>query len=162
MTDDDPNPDTDDEPERRQDTPTPDGDTDDGQADRAPMEELARRVEQRQEEAKDGADEERLEEAFEPVEQPNVDVDEVWADLNSGSEDEPITTGETVETAVDGDVRVIPKRTCHTCPYFGAPPDLHCTHDGTEIREVVSPDEFEVVDCPMVVDEEELGGGVTR
>jgi hypothetical protein len=116
----------------------------------APMADLARRV-------SEGQEPPDLDEEFEEVETPEIDADEVWADLEEGTDDEPVTTGERVDAAISGDVRVIPKRTCHTCPYFGAPPELHCTHEGTEIRSVVSPDEFEVVDCPMVVDDEDLG-----
>lgn len=117
----------------------------------APMADLARRV-------SEGREPPDLDEEFEQVETPEIDADDVWADLEAGTEEEPVTTGERVDAALSGDVRVIPKRTCHTCPYFGAPPELHCTHEGTEIRSVVSPDEFEVVDCPMVVDDDDLGG----
>lgn len=124
---------------------------DESEADRdAPMADLARQVE---------ADREPPDpdEVFDAVETPDIDAEEVWADLEEGVDADPVTTGEPV-SGDGGDVRVIPKRTCHTCPYFGAPPDLHCTHDGTEIRSVASPEEFEVVDCPMVVDEDDLGG----
>lgn len=117
----------------------------------APMADLARRV-------SEGQEPPDLDEEFEEVHTPEIDADDVWADLEEGTDDEPVTTGQRVDAAIAGDVRVIPKRTCHTCPYFGAPPELHCTHEGTEIRSVVSPDEFEVVDCPMVVDDEDLGG----
>lgn len=117
----------------------------------APMADLAKRV-------SEGQEPPDLDEEFEKVETPEIDADDVWADLEEGTDNEPVTTGERVDASIPGDVRVIPKRTCHTCPYFGAPPELHCTHDGTEIRSVVSPDEFEVVDCPMVVDDKDLGG----
>lgn len=118
----------------------------------APMADLARRVGERSEPPEEEQGE------FEAVETAEIDTEDVWADLEAGTSDEPITTGERVEAAEEGDVRIIPKRTCHTCPYFGEPPELHCNHEGTEIREVASPEEFEVVDCPMVVDEDDLGG----
>jgi hypothetical protein len=121
------------------------------EAEDAPMADLAKRVAER-------AEEPTPEGEFTSVETAEIDSEDVWADLEAGTSDEPITTGERVDTSEEGDVRIIPKRTCHTCPYFGDPPNLHCTHEGTEIREVASPEEFEVVDCPMVVDDGELGG----
>lgn len=127
-----------------------DGEVDTDQAD-APMADLARQVEAEREPPDP-------DEAFEAVETPDIDAEDVWTELEEGVDDEPVTTGKRVRGHGEGDVRIIPKRTCHTCPYFGAPPELHCTHEGTEIRSVASPDEFEVVDCPMVVDEDDLGG----
>jgi hypothetical protein len=121
------------------------------EAEDAPMADLAKRVAERTEEPTPEGE-------FTSVETAEIDSEDVWADLEAGTSDEPITTGERVDTGEEGDVRIIPKRTCHTCPYFGDPPNLHCTHEGTEIREVASPEEFEVVDCPMVVDDGELGG----
>lgn len=117
----------------------------------APMADLARRVGERSEPPDDEGE-------FQAVDTAEIDTEDVWADLEAGASDEPITTGERVEGTEEGDVRIIPKRTCHTCPYFGEPPELHCNHEGTEIREVASPEEFEVVDCPMVVDDGEFGG----
>lgn len=52
----------------------------------------------------------------------------------------------------EGTVRVVSDRTCHGCRFFADPPDLACTHAGTEIRRVVDTDHFEVVNCPIVVD----------
>jgi hypothetical protein len=124
---------------------------DEGEQADAPMADLARQVEGDREPPDP-------EEAFEAVETPEIDAEDVWADLEEGVDAEPVTTGKRVQGSGEGDVRVIPKRTCHTCPYFGAPPELHCTHEGTEIRSVANPEEFEVVDCPMVVDEDDLGG----
>lgn len=126
-------------------------DAGDGDQTDAPMADLAREVEAEREPPDS-------DEAFEAVETPEIDAEDVWADLEAGVDPEPVTTGKQLPGQGDGDVRIIPKRTCHTCPYFGAPPELHCTHEGTEIRSVASPEEFEVVDCPMVVDEDDLGG----
>lgn len=126
---------------------------DEGESDQAdaPMADLARQVEAE----RDPPD---PDEAFEAVETSDIDAEDVWSELEEGVEDQPVTTGEQVQGHGAGDVRIIPKRTCHTCPYFGEPPELHCTHEGTEIRSVASPEEFEVVDCPMVVDDDDLGG----
>ncbi|WP_238398208.1 hypothetical protein [Halorussus salinus] len=59
------------------------------------------------------------------------------------------------------DVRTIPKTTCHGCPHFGEPPELACTHEGTDILAMVDSDHFRVADCPMVVDGEEDIGTIT-
>ena len=61
----------------------------------------------------------------------------------------------------DSDVRTIPKETCHSCPHFGDPPELHCTHEGTDILAMTDADHFRVADCPIVVDGEEDIGSIT-
>ncbi|GGN08139.1 prolipoprotein diacylglyceryl transferase [Halarchaeum nitratireducens] len=82
-----------------------------------------------------------------------VDVEGDPADASAW---ETLTEGE-VDSAdsedVDGTVRVISDRTCHGCRFFADPPALECTHPGTEIRRVVDSERFEVVDCPMVVED---------
>jgi hypothetical protein len=53
--------------------------------------------------------------------------------------------------------RVVEKRSyCQGCEYFSAPPEVHCTHQGTEILEAVDMEHFRVVDCPVVAEDEEL------
>ncbi|EJN58561.1 hypothetical protein [Halogranum rubrum] len=60
---------------------------------------------------------------------------------------------EEVESPSDVTEHVVPKREyCQRCPHFSAPPDATCTHDGTDIVEVVSVGEFRVRNCPMVDD----------
>ncbi|MFD1569558.1 hypothetical protein [Halorubrum laminariae] len=47
--------------------------------------------------------------------------------------------------------RTVDKRAyCQQCPHFTAPPEADCTHEGTEIVEVVDVDEFRVRNCPLV------------
>ncbi|MFB6146578.1 MAG: hypothetical protein ABEJ08_02715 [Halobacteriaceae archaeon] len=108
------------------------------------------------------ADQEMIDELFETglseTETEAVDPEAVWAELES-EEGEPVfVADEDSESAgpPGSDVREIPNRICHSCRFFGEPPDLHCTHDGTEIREAVDFDHYEVVDCPMVVDRDDL------
>ena len=74
----------------------------------------------------------------------------------SRDDDVPAEVGD----AGDGrDVRTIPKETCHGCPHVGDPPELRCTHDGTDILAMPDADHFRVADCPMVVaGEEDIGG----
>jgi len=93
---------------------------------------------------------------FSEVEVGEVDGEQAWRDLLAEEDGEPLAFGERVESEEDRDIRVIENRTCHNCQYFGEPPELHCTHEDTEIRRVVDTDHYEVVDCPMVVDEEEF------
>jgi hypothetical protein len=57
----------------------------------------------------------------------------------------------------DREERVVDKaKYCHNCEYFSPPPELRCTHSGTEILELVDVDHFRVVDCPIVAEDEEL------
>lgn len=50
---------------------------------------------------------------------------------------------------------VVPKSDyCQSCPYLDAPPELACTHEGTEIVEVVDNERFRVRNCPMIDDGE--------
>ncbi|QHS17888.1 hypothetical protein GWK26_12430 [haloarchaeon 3A1-DGR] len=63
--------------------------------------------------------------------------------------------GESAEADWAGDAeyddRIVDKREyCQRCPYSTDPPTLACTHDGTEIVEVVEMDRFRVRNCPMV------------
>lgn len=99
----------------------------------------------------EGADEA----SFTEMDVDDIDASAVWADLEAGGE-EPVVVAERQSAPGERDVRIIPKRTCHSCPYFGSPPEVHCNHDGTEIRRSVGVEEFEVVDCPMVLGEEDL------
>ncbi|MFB6266321.1 MAG: hypothetical protein ABEI31_01575 [Halodesulfurarchaeum sp.] len=80
-----------------------------------------------------------------------MESEEVWADLlmDSGAGEgtfEPTARGEDEA----GPYQVVPKRLCHRCQYFGDPPRLHCTHEGTTIHETVDMDHYRVTDCPMV------------
>lgn len=98
---------------------------------------------------------------FESVEVGEVDGEQLWERLAEG-EDRVAISAPPEETdgddGLDGrDVRTIPKTTCHGCPHFGEPPKLACTHDGTDILEMPDSEHFRVADCPMVVEEEELG-----
>lgn len=97
---------------------------------------------------------------FESVEVGEVDGEKLWERLAEGDRVDvavppEATDGE--EDLEDRDVRTIPKGTCHGCPYFGEPPALACTHDGTDILEMPDSDHFRVADCPMVIEEEQLG-----
>jgi len=121
----------------------------------APLSDLATGVREREAEREHESDPD-FDELFEAVDVEGVDGEQAWRDLLAEEEGEPLAVGERVQTDENRDVRRIENRTCHNCQYFGEPPTLHCTHEGTEIRRVVDTDHYEVVDCPMVVDEEEF------
>ena len=112
------------------------------------------------------------EDPFEQMSVGEIDEETLWASLGSDE-----TTGVGVgaasnaETGSLGDVgpapgvesvgdagstlpeHVVPKDTyCQSCPYLDDPPALACTHEGTEIVEVVDNERFRVRNCPMVED----------
>ena len=78
----------------------------------------------------------------------DLDDEELWTELSA---DPDVSMAES--TADGRDVRVVAKRVCHGCPHFAAPPDVRCTHEGTEIRRLEDLDHFRVVDCPVVAEE---------
>lgn len=112
--------------------------------DDAPLSELRADVGSRSTEG-DGPDED----PFFPETTPPLDSEAVWAELLM---DEAETPGgfQAREPAEDGEDQVVSKGLCHRCSYFGDPPTLHCTHDGTTIRRVVDMDSYRVSNCPMV------------
>ncbi|QDX40616.1 hypothetical protein [Salarchaeum sp. JOR-1] len=127
---------------------------DEGREERsAPLSDLATGVRERESERESDGE---FDDLFSEVDVGELDGEQAWRDLLAEAEGEPLAIGQQVESEEDRDVRVIENRTCHNCQYFGEPPELHCTHEGTEIRRVVDTDHYEVVDCPMVVDEEEF------
>lgn len=100
--------------------------------------------------------------------------DPLWEKLKDGSgeavvtdagwDDVPIDDVAVVEPddrvgPVEGDVpgvHTVPKRKfCMQCPYFSEPPDVRCTHDGTEILEFVDADHVRVENCVQVDDDGE-------
>ena len=96
--------------------------------------------------------------SFESVEVEEIDGEKLWARL---TDEDGATVGVAApreESEDDRDVRTVPKRTCHGCPYFADPPAVACTHEGTSILELVEVDRFRVADCPMVVDDEQVRG----
>lgn len=97
------------------------------------------------------------EELFADMDVDDVDTDEVWADLLI--EDDAPTEGSVPEAELDvetgGPGTVVTKRLCHRCQFFGEPPALHCTHEGTSIEELVDMEHYRVLNCPMVEKDEE-------
>lgn len=85
----------------------------------------------------------------------DVESEAVWADLLMGEGDTTKSFEPTAIEEIEGrDFQVVPTTLCHRCEFFGDPPKLHCTHEGTTIHETVDMDHYRVSDCPMVKTEE--------
>lgn len=88
-----------------------------------------------------------------------VDRETLWQQVaDDGSSSGP-------EAPSGRELRVVRKASyCQGCPHLTDPPRLACTHEGTEIVEVVDDEQFLVADCPVVREDEELGDieNVTR
>ncbi|NHN41310.1 hypothetical protein G9C85_06625 [Halorubellus sp. JP-L1] len=109
-----------------------------------PLGDLAADVDGRRERSRSADDE-----LFDEVDVGEVDADELWAQVES--DDRNVTA--------DGEraIRKVEKRKyCQGCPHFATPPDVHCSHEGTDIIEQVDMAHFEVADCPVVLEDERL------
>lgn len=148
-----------DRPLRDPDDESDEPDADDATDAEAPLESLAGELS----EGELAATEEDL---FEREETPEVDREALWrqvADEETAERaieemdiDAEETTTDTA-TAAGGDERVVEKSTyCHVCPHFSNPPEVRCTHEGTEIVEAVDVEHFRVVNCPVVAENEAL------
>lgn len=115
----------------------------------APLADLREELSERGE-----AEDDEFEELFEEIDVGTVDEESVWDQL-SETADEPLFTAEPEEVP-EADVTVVEKRLCHSCPHFGDPPELHCTHEGTTIDAEVDTDHFRVVNCPIVAQRAEM------
>jgi len=113
--------------------------------DRPPLDELADSVA-----ARDSAESVAYDELFEETETADVDTETVWKQLEAN---EPLT--DVRETS--GERRVVLKADyCDSCPYLSDPPEMTCTHEGTEILELIDLDHVAVQNCPIVKENEEL------
>ncbi|WP_245154515.1 hypothetical protein [Halorussus marinus] len=101
---------------------------------------------------------------FESVDVGQIDGEALWERLADDDGDFEVSAPTAVADAewLDGrDVRTVEKSTCHGCPYFADPPTVACTNEGTDILEMPDVDHFRVADCPMVVDDDEVGSIAT-
>jgi len=92
------------------------------------------------------------EDPFEPVGTEAVDPDRAWEQL----EDDADPTVEEPEGTV---TEVSKRRYCERCEYFSPPPDVSCTHEGTEILGFPGRETVRMVDCPIVARRRELEEG---
>ena len=122
----------------------------------APLADLAADVDQRREAAGDGL----FERAF--AEQPyDEDGDgDVWDAVEGDSTSEFGAIGEVIE---EGEKTfIVSKRNfCERCRHFSEPPEVRCTHEGTEIREFVDMDNVRLYDCPIVEERGLNADGIT-
>lgn len=81
----------------------------------------------------------------------DVESEAVWAELLMAEGDASGLLDPTAVEEADGRTyQVVPRSLCHRCEFFGEPPELHCTHDGTTIHETVDMEHYRVSECPMV------------
>lgn len=122
--------------------------------DRVPLSDLADRISERGDRAEGDAAE--RDELFEEVRVSELDDEDVWTSLvgDESPDGDAVGTGaeaEPVEGSAGGVDHVVPKAEfCQRCAYFGDPPTLECTHEGTAIVDVPDADHFRVRNCPMV------------
>jgi len=99
--------------------------------------------------------------AFQRVDVDSVDPDAVWDRFTESAErtddGHEALGGETVPEDAPDTVEVPKGRFCQTCPHFSAPPEVECTHEGTEVLGFVGSDEVRVTNCPVVEERRELG-----
>lgn len=90
-------------------------------------------------------------EQFEEMDASGIDAEEVWRDLTDAQARGSVTDAQERTYAA-----VSKHRYCEQCEFFSAPPDVHCTHEGTEILEFTDMETVRVVDCPIVAERKEL------
>lgn len=116
-----------------------------------PLGDIAERA-RRSHEGSSGDDE--VMDAFEEVEVDDVDVGDLWEELEGEGLDDTV---DDPRSSSERDVRVVAKRDyCQRCQHFTAPPEMRCTSDSGEILELVDTEQFKVADCPILRGEEEL------
>jgi hypothetical protein len=94
---------------------------------------------------------ESAEQAFEKMDVGELDVDDVWDTLADAEQRGSVTESEGHTYA-----EVSKHRYCEQCEHFSAPPEVACSHDGTEILEFVDLETVRLVDCPVVARRREL------
>ncbi len=89
--------------------------------------------------------------AFQRVELGDVDPEEVWEQLSAAQ-----ARGSVAEARKRTYAEVSKHRFCEQCEYFTGPPEVSCTHEGTEILEFPDVEHVRVVDCPIVAEQQAL------
>ncbi|WP_340098202.1 hypothetical protein [Salinibaculum salinum] len=88
---------------------------------------------------------------FEQMDVAELDPDEVWASISEAEEEGSVTQRKERVYA-----EVSKHSYCEQCEFFSDPPDVRCSHDGTEIMEFLDQTTVRVVDCPVVAERKEL------
>ena len=88
---------------------------------------------------------------FEEVDVGELDPDEVWESIADAEKRGSVSQRPERATA-----DVSKHRYCEQCEFFSDPPDVACSHDGTEILEFRDQETVRVVGCPVVAERERL------
>lgn len=79
-----------------------------------------------------------------------IDESALWGEL-TGEADRATGGRDETGTSQGRSEAVVTKASyCERCEYFTDPPAVGCTHQGTDIVELVDTDHFRVLDCPIV------------
>lgn len=97
---------------------------------------------------------ESAESAFEEMDVGDLDPDQVWQEL-----DEAEARGSVSEVRERIYAEVSKHAYCEGCKWFSGPPEVSCSHEGTEILEFVDMETVRVVDCPIVEERRQLQDG---
>lgn len=89
--------------------------------------------------------------AFERMDTGEIDPDAIWERLSEAQE-----RGSVADAGERTYAEVSKHRFCEQCEFFSDPPEIACSHDGTEILEFVDQETVRLVDCPVVAEREEL------
>jgi len=102
-------------------------------------------------EGREGDPFETVGDAFTEMDVEGVDADEVWEDLSAPERRESVTEQQGRTYA-----EVSKHSYCEQCEYFSEPPEIDCSHEGTEIVEFLDMETVRVVDCPVVAERKDL------
>jgi hypothetical protein len=92
-----------------------------------------------------------FEDVFEEMDVGEIDPDTVWESIAAAESEGPVSR------QTDSLYAEVSKHSyCEQCEFFSDPPDVHCSHDGTEILEFLDHETVRVVDCPIVAERKEL------
>lgn len=94
---------------------------------------------------------ESMGDAFTEMDVEGVDPDDVWQRLTSAE-----SRGSVTQEAERTYAEVSKHSYCEQCEHFSAPPEIDCSHEGTEIVEFLDVDRVRVVDCPIVAERQDL------
>jgi len=96
---------------------------------------------------------EAMGDAFTEMEVEGVDPDDVWERLASAE------AGGAVTPEAERTYAEVSKHSyCEQCEFFSEPPEVDCSHEGTEIVEFLDMERVRVVDCPVVAERKDLEG----
>lgn len=100
---------------------------------------------------------EEVEDLFTEMEIESVDDDAIWEELTAEDGEDPFDVADAEEDLgieevdPEADETIVEKsRYCQGCEHFSEPPEVSCSHDGTEIVEMTDMEHFRVRNCPIV------------